>query len=191
MNISDYYQQTFRGDLAAFMGTSSVPYFGHSWRYDCRSLERVPISSRACFLVCLYFTVLLDQAMHEHYRTHYQRFEQLTRYPKFCHGLGQFQHNPRAILSVPIERDFVSRDELHAQLEPGMELFVAEVVSFFSHHMPEVSAAEFFATLSYDPDVQIPLLIVMLDKTVAESTDYRVYEALRRAIKNAGIEQDA
>jgi hypothetical protein len=191
MNISEYYNQTFRSDLAAFMGTSSVPYFGHSWRYDCRGLERVPAASRPFFLVCLYFTVLVDQCMHEHYRTHYQRFEQLTRYPKFCHGLGQFQHNPRGILSVPIERGLVSRDELHSQLEPGMELFVAEVASFFREHMPDISAAEFFHTLAYDPDVQIPLLIVMLDKTVAESTDYRAYAALQRAIKNAAIEQIA
>ena len=85
----------------------------------------------------------------------------------------------------------VSRDELHSQLEPGMELFVAEVVSFFREHMPDISAAEFFHTLAYDPDVQIPLLIVMLDKTVAESTDYRAYAALQRAIKNAATEQIA
>ena len=191
MNISEYYNQTFRTDLAAFIGTSSVPYFGHSWHHDCSGLERVPAASRPYFLVCLYFTVLVDQSIHEHYRTHYQRFEQLTRYPKFCHGLGQFQHNPRGILSVPIERGLVSGDELHAQLEPGMKLFVAEVVSFFRDHMPEISAAEFFHTLAYDPDVQIPLLVVMLDKSVAESTDYRAYAALQHAIKNAAIEQIA
>ena len=191
MNITDYYHQTFRGDLAGFMGASSVPYFGHSWRYDCGGLERVPEPSRAAFLVCLYFSVLVDQSMHEHFRGHYQRFEQLTHYPKFCHGLGQFQHNPRGILSVPIERGLVSRDELHSHLEPSMELFVAEVVSFFRDHMPQISAAEFFAALAYDPDVQIPRLVVMLDKTVAESTDYRAYDALRRAIKNAGLEQNA
>ena len=191
MSITDYYHHTFRSDLARFMGTSSAPYFGHSWRYDCGGLERVPGPSRAAFLVCLYFTVLVDQAMHEHFRGHYQRFEQLTHYPKFCHGLGQFQHNPRGILSVPIERGLVSREELHSQLEPGMGLFVAEVVSFFSDHMPQMSAAEFFAALAYDPDVQIPLLVIMLDKTVAESTDYRVYDALLQAIKNAGIEKTA
>jgi hypothetical protein len=189
MNISDYYHQKFRSDLAVFMGQSSVPYFGHNWRHDCRGLERVPVATRPCFLVCLYFTVLVDQAMHEHYRSHYSRFEQLTHYPKFCHGLGQFQHNPRAILSVPIERGFVSADELHAQLAPGMQLFVAEVVSFFLDHMPDIPAAEFFDRLAYDGDVQIPLLVVMLDKTVAESTDYRAYSALQQAIKNAGIHQ--
>lgn len=187
MKISDYHHQTFRYDLAAFMGQSSVPYFGLSWRYDCRGLESVSVASRPFFLVCLYFTVLVDQAMHEHYRSHYSRFEQLTRYPKFCHGLGQFQHNPRAILSVPIEHGLVNADELHAQLAPGMELFVAEVVAFFRDHMTDISAAEFFGHLTHDRDVQIPLLVALLDKTVAESTDYRAYSALQQAILNAGL----
>jgi hypothetical protein len=173
------------------MGQSSTPYFGHSWRYDCRGLERVQVAARPFFLVCLYFTVLVDQAMHEHYRSHYSRFEQLTRYPKFCHGLGQFQHNPRAILSVPIERGLVSADDLHTQVAPGMELFVAEVISFFRGHLPDISPGEFFNRLAYDRDVQIPLLVVMLDKTVAESTDYRAYSALQQAIKNAGLEENA
>jgi hypothetical protein len=191
MNISDYYQQTFRSDLATFMGQTSVPYFGHSWRSDCHSLERVQDSSRPQFLVYLYFTVLVDQATYEHYQTQYQHFERLTYYPKFCHGLGQFQHNPRGILTVPVARGLVTADDLHAQLEPGTDLFVAEVVSFIRDYMPDISAAEFFDRLSYDPDVQIPLLVVALDKTVAESTDYRAYAALKRAIKNAGIEHSA
>ena len=191
MTITEYYLQTFRSDLAAFMGASSVPYFGHSWRYDCRGLARVPSASRPCFLVCLYFTVLVDQAMHEHYPTQYQRFEELTHYPKFCHGLGQFQHNPRGILSVPIEQGLVSREVLHDQLEPGMELFVVEVVSFFGGHMPDISPSEFFHKLAYDRDVHIPLLVVMLDPSVAESTDYRACDALKRAVKNAGLEQNA
>jgi len=191
MIVADYYRQTFRSDLAAFMGQSSTPYFGRAWRHDCRGLERVPATSRPFFLVYLYFTVLVDQAMHEHFRTHYQRFEQLTRYPKFCHGLGQFQHNPRGILTIPIVRGLVNASELHAQLEPGMELFVAEVASFFRDYMPEIIAGEFFERLASDPDVQIPLLVVILDKAVAESTDYRAYDALKHAIKTAGIDHDA
>ena len=66
-----------------------------------------------------------------------------------------------------------------------MELFVAEVISFFRDHMSDISAIEFFDRLAYDRDVQIPLLVAMLDKTVAESTDYRAYSALERAIDNA------
>ena len=185
MGISKYYQQTFRTDLAAFMGPTSVPYFGQSWHIDCHGLDKVQTTKRPYFLICLYFTVLIDQFMHQHYWPHYQRFAELTRYPKFCHGLGQFHHNPRGILSAPIERGLVSRHGVHSQLESGMELFVTEVTSFIREYLPDISPVELFRTLSYDPDVQIPLLIVMLDKTIAESTDYLAYAALQKAIKNA------
>ena len=103
MEIKDYYLNDFRSDLAHFMPDKRLPYFGHSWNYDCGNLKKVPSERRAVFLICLYFTVLMDQAMHSHYPSHYSRFEELTRYPKFCHGLGQFQKNPRAILSVPAD----------------------------------------------------------------------------------------
>ena len=190
MSISEYYLGAFRGDLAAFVGTSSLPYFGHSWHHGCPGLERISADSRASFLICLYFTVLVDQGMHAHCGAYYERFARLTQYPKFCHGLGQFQRNPRAILSVPIEQGLVGREELHALLDPGMELFVVETTSFFREHMPEISSADFFRALEYDPDVQIPMLVVMLDKSVAETTDYRVYAALKRAIKESVGEQN-
>ena len=86
MNIADYYHQTFRSDLAGFMGASSVPYFGHSWRYDCGGLERVPGPSRVGFLVCLYFTVLVDQSMHEH------SFAALVRSDLFADFLEMAEH---------------------------------------------------------------------------------------------------
>lgn len=191
MNITHYYHQEFRNDLTLFMDMSSpLRYFGHCWHYRCIGVSRVPDLSRAAFLVCLYFTVLVDQAMHAHYRSHYDRFEDLTRYPKFCHGLCQFQHNPYWILVFPIKRSQVSRDELYFLLGPGMELFVDEVISFFEGYMPQISAAEFFAALASDPDVEISPVAVMLDKTIAESVEYRAYDALCRAIKSAGIERN-
>ena len=53
--------------------------------------------------------------------------------------------------------------------------------------MTDISPADFFERLAKDPDVQIPLLLVMLDKAVAESTEYRAYSALQQAIEKAGV----
>jgi hypothetical protein len=91
--------------------------------------------------------VLVDQAMHAHFRTDYQQFEQLTRYPKFCHGLGQFQKNPRAILSVPVEKGIVNQEEIEKTLPDGMELFAKEVVDFFQQHMQNINPTDFFEKL--------------------------------------------
>lgn len=119
MTIRDYYCNNFRSELAAFMPDAQVPYFGHSWTYDCGNLDKIPSETRSAFLICLYFTVLVDQAMYTHFRTDYARFEELTRYPKFCHGLGQFQKNPRAILLTPLERGMVNKDKLVKELPAG------------------------------------------------------------------------
>lgn len=120
MNIAHYYLNEFRSDLGNFIPDSQVPYFGHSWNYDCKNLDKIPMERRAVFLICIYFTVLVDQAMHTHYPSHYARFEELTRYPKFCHGLGQFQKNPRAILSVPLDKGFVECPAIETHLLDGM-----------------------------------------------------------------------
>ena len=159
-----------------------VPYFGHSWNYDCGNLNKISIASRPSFLICLYFTVLVDQAMHPHFRTDYQQFEQLTRYPKFCHGLGQFQKNPRAILSVPVEKGMANQQEIEKILPNGMELFVNEVIDFFQHHMRSINPTDFFDKLIYDSDVQIPLLIEMINPEMTEDIVVKAYEALRCAV---------
>lgn len=182
--IRKYYNNRFRKDLATFMPDRRVPYFGHSWSYDCKNLNKISIASRPAFLICLYFTVLVDQAMHTHFRSIYLRFEQMTRYPKFCHGLGQFQKNPRAILSVPVEKGMVSQQEIEKTLSDGMELFVNEVVDFFQQHMQDINPADFLNKLIYDPDVQIPLLVVMVNPEMKNDIVIKAYEALREAVGN-------
>jgi hypothetical protein len=184
-DIRNYYHSQFRDDLVRFLPSRDVPYFGHSWTYDCRGLESVAELHRPAFLVCLYFTVLVDQAMHEHFRSHYPRFEALTRYPKFCHGLGQFHKNPRAILVTPIENGLVDKPALEALLAPGTALFVSEIVSFFRDHMPEVTSSDFLDKLAYDRDVQIPEIFVALDAATKDHIEYKAYRALRQAIENA------
>ena len=183
MDIKHYYSNRFAADLASFMPDARLPYFGHTWEHDCGQLDRLPPESRAAFIACLYFTVLVDQAMHAHCRPDYQKFEELTRYPKFCHGLGQFQKNPRAILSVPIERHQVDKDALGAFLDEGMDLFVEETVDFFQEHMPHISPARFFKDLIYDPDVHVPLIFVLASPEMKDDIVIKAQDALWKAVK--------
>ena len=182
MNITDYYLNEFSCDLGHFMPDPQLPYFGHNWHYDHKNLDRIPSEKRAVFLICLYFTVLIDQAMYTHYPTHYARFEELTRYPKFCHGLGQIQKNPRAILSVPVDKGFVEQAAIETYLPDGMNLFIDEVATFFEEHIPAINTAEFFDKLIYDPDVQIPELLVMVNEDLKNDIVYKTYKALRNAV---------
>jgi hypothetical protein len=136
------------------------------------------------FLICLYFTVLVDQAMHCHFHHDYPIFESLTRYPKFCYGLAQFHLNPRGILSSPIDQGLVSNEEVGGLLQGGMELFVDEVIDFLQTHMPQISPERFFNKLLKDPDVQIPLLPLIIDDTLRDSVEYVAYITLKSAVQS-------
>ena len=181
--IRDYYHNQFQADIASFMPDAKVPYFGHRWSHDCRNLNKIPIESRPNFLICLYFTVLVDQAMYTHFRSDYERFAKLTQYPKFCHGLGQFQKNPRELLLVPVQKGMVNKNDMEKELSGGMELFIDEVVDFFQNYMTHINPADFFDKLLYDSDVQIPLLIVMINPEMRDDIVVQAYEALRAAVE--------
>lgn len=184
LEIRDYYQDQFRTDLTQFMPRADVRYFGHSWHVNCSGLEAIPVQRRPQFLACLYFTVLIDQAIHAHFRALHGRFDDLTHYPKFCHGLGQFQKNPREILDTPFEQKLVNGDALALIVPSAVELFVQEVVEFGETHMPDLSARDLFMALIDDPDVAIPLLVVHLRPELREFPGWIMFEALRAAVRS-------
>jgi hypothetical protein len=182
--MKDYYWKTFRQDLKSFMGDSPVPYFGHAWAQQCRAqLSRVPADNLPRFLICLYFTVLVDQAMYTHFWLHYSTFQGLTQYPKFCMGLSQFQLNPQAILSVPVEQGVLRAAELNVLLPDGMTLFVDETIEFLAGHIPSIEPQDFFEKLRYDRDVQVPTLITMLNPSMKNDVVCVAYDKLTAAIK--------
>lgn len=165
------------------MGSSPVSYFGHSWAHTCRDqLARVPSENRAQFLICLYFTVLIDQAMHSHFAEHYQAFQRMTQYPKFCHGLSQFQHNPRGILNVPVEQGVVSAQAINQFLPDGMTLLVDETVAYFAEQLQAIEPRDFFKKLIYDPDIQIPLLVIIADPRLKDDVVCVAYRELKTAV---------
>jgi hypothetical protein len=165
------------------MPNPRVPYFGHSWNSDCRGLDNVPIETRPLFLICLYFTVLVDQAMYTYFQSYYHHFASLTQYPKFCHGLGQFQKNPREILNTPVLKRMVAKIEIEKNLSAGMELFVEEVNDFLQNCMPHIDSANFFEKLIHDPDVQIPTIILKLNPEIENDIVVKAYGSLKAAVR--------
>jgi len=160
MTLKEYYNQAFRSDLALlFRGFEPQEHAiilaaGHIWTHGCSELMQVFADHRPRFLACLYFTILVDQAMHTHFYFESRRFEELTRYPKFRVGLGHPLHmNPVLIFEIPIHRQLVSGDAVREIVPEMMDLFVAECASFFRDHMPEIKAQDFFDRLLADPDI--------------------------------------
>ena len=180
--MRDYYHHHFQSDLRRFMPRADLPYFGHAWHCGCPGLENVGVDHRAKFLVCLYFTVLTDQATYTHFPMLYPRFEGLAQYPKFCHGLGQFQKNPRELLDTPAETGLVTEEALVKVIPEGMKLFVQEVIEFSARHLPELEPSDFFEKLVHDRDVQIPLIVPLLDPSVKNRPAWVAYDSLRNAV---------
>jgi len=184
VQIRNYYHNNFKDDLLKFLPDTNVPYFGHIWHHDCGNLIDVNPQSRAAFLICLYFTILVDQAMYTHFNSDYPRFAKLTRYPKFCHGLAQFHKNPREILYIPFKKGLVNQEDLEPILQEGMELFIDETADFFQRYMPQIKAEKFFKKLIYDPDVQIPLIFIIADENLKDDIVFKTYKALKTKVQN-------
>ena len=161
MTLKEYYNGPFRSDLTSLLRGfeprehARILGVGHIWAHDrCTQLSQVPADHRARFLACLYFTVLVDQAMNTHFYFESRRFEELTQYPKFRVGLGHALHmNPASILSVPIQHGLVTEAALCEIIPETITLFVDETASFFRDHMPQIRASDFFERLLADPDV--------------------------------------
>ena len=183
--MEDYYHNNFRTDLEAFFAGSRALYFGHAWSQNCgQQISKVPANNRPAFLICLYFTVLVDQAMHAHFRQHYREFADLTKYPKFCHGLGQFHHNPRDILSAPVDQGIVVTQDVKDLLPAGMTILVDEVVDFFKKHMPQIDPSNFFSALVFDPDVQVLGILSLINSELANDVVHVAYDALYEAAEH-------
>lgn len=159
MKLRDYYNISFRHDLAALLQGIRPPEarivtLGHDWVSNCSLLARIPVETRPSFLACLHFTVLVDQAMHAHFLLSYADFEKLTMYPKFRVGLGHPAYlNPIRIFEDPIRCNLVAAAEIRLLIPEAMQVFVAETVDFFNKHMPQIAAGGFFARILADPEV--------------------------------------
>ena len=84
----------------------------------------------------------------------------------------------------PVEHGFVPKESIEKLLEPGMELFVEEVHEFCQNHMASIRPQVFFEKLLSDPDVQIPLIVVLADPKMKDDIVVKAYEALRKAVEN-------
>lgn len=179
--IGDYYHQSFREDVRRFVGPELPTVFGTQSFGEGGGLDRVPNERWATFLVCLYFTVLVDQAMHAHFPDLHDKFQELTGYPRFVRGLRGDNLNPRVILDAPVDSGRISSRRMAEVIPGGMNLFVSEVVDFSRLHMPQLQPREFFGKLLKDPQVWISFLI-MDSPEFAESPVCRAFVALRQTL---------
>jgi|SRR5271169_3121823 len=126
INIKDYYFASFVRDLDKVIGTNIPRFFGGSWKEQgCPELEAVTGEFRPAFVACLYFSVLIDQALCHHAHDVYTESRLFVLYPKFNPGPDPDKRNmpPRLILRFPLHCGLVSSEGLSLLAQSSADLF--------------------------------------------------------------------
>lgn len=164
-NFATYYNNQFRQDIQQFF--SKIPNRSkHSFddnsiftvQYqaltkDFDYLNFLDENQKAYFGTALFFTVLIDQVCYTHFRQYYNRFHELTRYPKF---VGNSPSTDRT--NFPLRDIFgafnYSRDKERTFNTPNIEFWHAyseaksamekEIKDFCINHLIEIDGQQFW-----------------------------------------------
>jgi hypothetical protein len=174
MDIRLYYHRVFAKDLTLLdckpacrsvkeiQGDPKLVFFGGTrWATWEKDMESVALEHREYFIICLFITITVAQAMYSYFPTYYRRFRQLTCYPNFgwCE-IRQRNENPKLLLNIPLRNrtlfsPVVDFEKLNSLMPRGMELFYDETDIYFKDYQPEINTVEFFRKLLADPDFQV------------------------------------
>ena len=185
MTFEDYYTKKFERDLMLFYAAMPEGMRKHFQRspesYSISmnflvdpemALKVISLEDRPNFAVCLYFTALVDQSMHYHFRNSYERFRMLTNYPKLtgaCPGGCQHMANPRIALKcmnlfdcdpseyIDSRRETAKRNQtiLEPIVEEGIAYFLKDFPEFLRKYFPEIPEPESFARRVFCQDYSI------------------------------------
>lgn len=168
MLFAEYYGSHFRSDIASVVDglpsmhvhESDVPVLQpRTLSTENPAVRAMPVRQQGLFACALFLTIVADQVCYTHFREFFPRFQELTRYSKLrgdCPGGCSTNIHPQNAFSIgarPGSRDRSILD-LHGLLPSDvLDVMRSEVESFLEEHMPEVSAADFWAHV----DREIPL----------------------------------
>ena len=124
MSTYQYDRQLFNAHCQAFLANNCIE------GSDLGRFAAIRQDHRANFIACLFWRVLADQAVHNHFPEQHPAFEHVTSYPKMSGGLAAGY--PDHILAGadrsvgPVERGEVSLADLQQAVASAMTLMCAE-----------------------------------------------------------------
>ncbi|WP_431107187.1 hypothetical protein [Winogradskyella poriferorum] len=166
MNEFDkYYNGMFRQDIQTFFSKIperskhtfddrkifTVQYQTLTKDFDC--LDFLDKEMKAFFGTALFFTVLVDQVCYSHYQDYYNKFQKLTRYPKFVGNSPSTDRTnfpPIDIFSAfnysrDKEKMFNTENvEFWAVFNKAKPVMKKDTINFFKTHMNEIDGEEFW-----------------------------------------------
>ena len=166
MNDFDkYYNECFRNDIQRFFSTIPDDSKFHEDK-ECKQVYSIQygrltkeqnhldfLSSnqdKINFAVALFFTVLVDEVCYTHFKSDYQNFGQLTRYPKFignCLTMCRYHLHPSSIfIAMNEDKQGSSIDFLvfYDTFFNAIPIMKREIIDFFSRHLTAINGKEFW-----------------------------------------------
>jgi len=162
MTIKKYYHDRFASHLSKMVVCYSQGHPGHVTHYELENPQvgvlSLPAADRAYFIVCLFFTVLVDQAMYSYGPEGHTSFKTLAKYPTWG-VLGGANSNPWGVIGVALNNKLVKEAALIGIADEAMQLFVDELEDYFKKYLPKDSIKEFLAHMQEDSDFSTGLFL--------------------------------
>ena len=156
MEFEQYYNTLFRTHFNQFV--SQIPdeskYHDDSTRKEIITIQRERLTKKydylnflskqeyVKFITALFYTILVDMVCYKHHKTYYEKFQSLTKYPKFigdCPGGCRFHFEPYRLFDVINYKIDHKRSLMEAA--PTMQ---NEILSFFRDYLPEIDGELFW-----------------------------------------------
>ena len=155
-DFKSYYHTKFRYDINRFFSTIpdaskfhvdtqnkqtfSIQYERLTPAFD--HLNFLDKDEKEYFAVALYLTVLTDMVCFTYFKEHYNKFKNLTRYPKFignCPSGCHYHFHPNNIfLAMNNGRSAkVQHLVFYDKFQEAIETMKEEIINFFNQNLPE------------------------------------------------------
>ena len=123
--------------------------------YDARKgVWTLPQEDQPKFILCLFTTILVDQAMHAYGPQAFDEWKRRTGYPGW--GILSGLNSSPWVLLDGFGLNLMLGGNLTKLANAAMQLFVDEVVEYFDEFLPEQSVKDFLQRIQSDPDVRGP-----------------------------------
>jgi len=150
---SDYYNTRFGPQLIEVAKADSgwrdrislvglIPGAVNATPGQARSFASLDEKDRVLFLMCYFYSALLDQAIHSSLREEHPDFDHLARYPKLVGILGSANTNlypANLLVAVTVHMQTLSSDAVMALFDDLTKFMVKEYVRFFSLEYPSLT----------------------------------------------------
>lgn len=151
--VSDYYNIEFVAQLIEITKANSgwrdrislvglIPGAVNATPGQARSFASLDEKDRVLFLMCLFYSALLDQAIHSSLREEHPDFDHLARYPKLVGILGSANtnlHPANLLVAVTVHMQALSSEAVAALFFDLTRFMVKEYVRFFSFEYPSLT----------------------------------------------------